>query len=136
MVFSTANITIWNPRSVCDLCRERRDIEVFFKQVKQALKPGDFLGHEANAIRWQVWTALLVCVLPRFAAHISQWGHSLMRLFAVVRAATWGAAGPAGIATKSWDSSGLIFPVKSAKQSKSSTRPAATQTTLPGKIRL
>jgi len=52
--------------------RARRDIEVFFKQVKRALKPGDFLGHEANAIRRQVWTALLVHVLPRFAAHISQ----------------------------------------------------------------
>jgi len=42
------------PRSVCGLCRARRDIEVFFKQVKQALKPGDFLGHDANAIRRQV----------------------------------------------------------------------------------
>jgi len=75
---------------VCGLCRACRDIEVFFKQVKQALKPGDFLGHEANAIRRQVRTALLVCVLLRFAAHISQWGQRLMRLFAVVRAATWG----------------------------------------------
>jgi len=56
--------------------------------VKHALKPGDFLGHDANAIRRQVRTALLMYVLPRFAAHISQWGHSLMRFFAVVRAAT------------------------------------------------
>jgi len=90
MVFITANTTAWSPRSVRGLCRARRDIEVFFKQVKQALKPGDFLGHDATAIRRQVWTALPVYVLPCFAAHISQWGHSLMRLFAVVRAATWG----------------------------------------------
>ncbi len=37
---------------MCDLYRARWDIEVFFKQVKQTLKLGDFLGHSANAIRW------------------------------------------------------------------------------------
>lgn len=88
MVFITNN-TAWSPMSVCDLYRARWDIEVFFKQVKQTLKLGDFLGHSANAIRWQVWTALLVYVLLRFAAHIAQWGHSFTRLFAVVRAAMW-----------------------------------------------
>ncbi len=88
MVFITNN-TDWSARSVCDLYRARWDIEVFFKQVKQTLKLGDFLGHSANAIRWQVWTALLVYVLLRFAAHMSQWGHSFTRLFAVVRAAMW-----------------------------------------------
>jgi IS4 transposase len=39
---------------VCDLYRRRWDIEVFFKQVKQSLKLGSFLGHSANAVRWQV----------------------------------------------------------------------------------
>ena len=88
MVFITNN-TSWSASSVCDLYRARWDIEVFFKQVKQTLKLGDFLGHSANAIRWQVWSALLVYVLLRYAAHIGQWGHSFTRLFAVVRAAMW-----------------------------------------------
>ncbi len=88
MVFITNN-TDWSAASVCDLYRARWDIEVFFKQVKQTLKLGDFLGHSANAIRWQVWTALLVYVLLRYAAHISQWAQSFTRLFAVVRAAMW-----------------------------------------------
>jgi hypothetical protein len=88
MVFITNN-TAWSPRSVCDLYRARWEIEVFFKQVKQTLKLSDFLGYSANAIRWQVWTALLVYVLLRFAAHLSQWSHSFTRLFAVVRAAMW-----------------------------------------------
>jgi len=88
MVFITNNLD-WSPRSVCDLYRARWDIEVFFKQVKQTLKLGGFLGHNANAIRWQVWTALLVYVLLRFAAHLSRWGHNFTRLFAVVRAAMW-----------------------------------------------
>ena len=88
MVFITNN-TSWSASSVCDLYRARWDIEVFFKQVKQTLKLGDFLGHSANAIRWQVWSALLVYVLLRFAAHLSSWSHSFTRLFAVTRSAMW-----------------------------------------------
>jgi hypothetical protein len=88
MVFITNN-TEWSPRSVCDLYRRRWDIEVFFKQVKQSLKLGSFLGHSANAVRWQVYTALLVYVLLRFMAHLSAWGHSFTRLFAVTRSALW-----------------------------------------------
>jgi len=88
MVFITNNPN-WSPTSVCDLYRRRWDIEVFFKQVKQTLKLGTFLGHNANAVRWQVFSALLVYVLLRFEAHLSSWGHSFTRLFAVVRAALW-----------------------------------------------
>ncbi len=40
-------------------------------------------------MRWQVYTALLVYVLLRFMAHLSEWGHSFTRLFAVTRSALW-----------------------------------------------
>jgi len=88
MVFITNNL-VWSPRSVCDLYRRRWDIEVFFKQVKQSLKLSGFLGHSTNAVRWQVYAALLVYVLLRFFAHLSAWGHSFTRLFAVTRSALW-----------------------------------------------
>lgn len=88
MVFITNNQQ-WSAGSVCDLYRARWEIEVFFKQVKQTLRLSGFVGYSANAIRWQVWTALLVYVLLRFAAHLSAWCHSFTRLFAVVRAAMW-----------------------------------------------
>lgn len=88
MVFITNNFD-WSPQSVCDLYRRRWDIEVFFKQVKQSLKLGSFLGHNANAVKWQVYTALMVYVLLRYMAHLSQWGHSFTRLFAVVRSTVW-----------------------------------------------
>lgn len=88
MVFITNNLS-WSPRSVCDLYRRRWDIEVFFKQVKQSLKLTSFLGHSANAVRWQVYAALLVYVLLRYMAHLSEWGHSFTRLFAVSRSALW-----------------------------------------------
>ena len=88
MVFLTNNFA-WSPQSVCDLYRRRWDIEVFFKQVKQSLKLGSFLGHSANAVRWQIYTALMVYVLLRYLADLSQWGHSFTRLFAVVRSTIW-----------------------------------------------
>ena len=61
---------------MCDLYRRRWDIEVFFKQVKQTLKLSNFLGRNANAVRWQVYTALLVYVLLRFQGFLSAWAHS------------------------------------------------------------
>ena len=88
MVFLTNN-TQWSPRSVCDLYRARWEIEVFFKQVKQTLKLGGFLGHSANAIRWQIWIALLVHLLMRYLAWVNKWSHSFVRLFALVRSQLW-----------------------------------------------
>jgi hypothetical protein len=88
MVFLTNNFE-WSARSVCDLYRARWEIEVFFKQIKQTLKLSDFLGHSANAVRWQVWTALLTYVLLRFQACVSRWAQSFTRLFTLIRATLW-----------------------------------------------
>lgn len=88
MTFLTNNLA-WSPRSVADLYRCRWEIEVFFKQIKQSLQLADFLGHNANAVRWQVWTALLTYVLLRYLSYLSRWGHSFTRLFTILRAALW-----------------------------------------------
>ena len=88
MEFLTNNMD-WSPRSVADLYRSRWDIEVFFKQIKQTLKLADFLGHSANAVRWQVWSALLCYLLLRFQAYLSGWGCSFTRLFTLIRSALW-----------------------------------------------
>lgn len=32
----------------------RRDIEVFFKEIKQTIQLADFLGNHADAVRWQI----------------------------------------------------------------------------------
>jgi hypothetical protein len=88
MVFLTNNLT-WRPRSVADLYRCRWQIEVFFKQIKQTLQLADFLGHNANAVRWQVWLALLVYVLLRYLSFVSKWTHSFTRLFTILRAVLW-----------------------------------------------
>src|SRR5213593_3903461 len=76
-------------RTVADLYRCRWEIEVFFKQIKQTLQLADFLGHSANAVRWQVWIALLVYVLLRYLSYVSKWAHSFTRLFTILRAVLW-----------------------------------------------
>jgi IS4 transposase len=88
MTFLTNQLT-WSPESVVELYRCRWRIEVFFKQIKQTLQLADFLGTSANAVRWQVWTALLVYLLLRYLAFLSDWAHSFSRLFAVVRTSLW-----------------------------------------------
>src|SRR5229473_3010807 len=88
MTFLTNNLD-WSPRTVADLYRCRWEIEVFFKQIKQTLQLADFLGHNANAVRWQVWMALLVYVLLRYLSYLSRWAHSFTRLFTILRAVLW-----------------------------------------------
>ncbi len=88
MTFLT-NLLTWSPESVVELYRCRWQIEVFFKQIKGSLQLADFLGTSANAVRWQVWTALLVYLLLRYLAFLSDWAHSFSRLFAVVRTCLW-----------------------------------------------
>jgi len=88
MVFLTNNRD-WSAQTIADLYRCRWNIEVFFKQIKQTLQLADFLGHSANAVRWQVWMALLVYVLLRFLAVVHGWHHSFTRLFTLLRAALW-----------------------------------------------
>lgn len=88
MEFLTNNLE-WSPQSVADLYRSRWSIETFFKQIKQTLKLTDFLGHSANAVRWQIWSALLCYLLLRFQAFLANWGSSFTRLFTLLRAALW-----------------------------------------------
>lgn len=97
MTFLTNNLE-WSAQSIVELYRCRWQIEVFFKQIKQTLQLADFLGTTANAVRWQVWTALLVYLLLRYLAFLSDWSHSFSRLFTLIRAALW----------KKWDVLSLL----------------------------
>ena len=88
IAFLTNNMD-WAPSSVCDLYRSRWGIEVFFKEIKQTLQIADFMGYNENAVRWQIWTALLVYILLRFVAWQSKWKHTFTRLFTVIRGVLW-----------------------------------------------
>ena len=97
MVFLSNNLE-WSAESIVELYRCRWEIEVFFKQIKQTLQLADFLGTSANAVRWQVWTALLTYLLLRYLSFLSDWSHSFSRLFTIIRACLW----------KKWDLLSLL----------------------------
>jgi hypothetical protein len=88
MEFITNNMD-WSAGSICDLYKSRWGIEVFFKQLKQTLQLADFLGHNENAVRWQIWTALLTYVLLRLISYLGRWKGSFSRLFTVIRGVLW-----------------------------------------------
>ncbi len=88
MTFLT-NQREWAASTVVALYKARWEIEVFFKQMKQTLKLCDLIGYSANAIRWQIWIALLVHLLMRYLAWVNKWSHSFVRLFALVRSQLW-----------------------------------------------
>jgi hypothetical protein len=88
MTFMTNNLE-WAPASICDLYKSRWAIETFFKEIKQTLQLCDFLGHNQNAITWQIWTALLLYILMRFIAFIHGWERGFKRLFCLLRACVW-----------------------------------------------
>jgi hypothetical protein len=97
MVFLSNNLE-WSAESIVELYRCRWEIEVFFKQIKQTLQLADFLGTSANAVRWQVWTALLTYLLLRYVSFLSDWNHSFSRLFTLIRTCLW----------KKWDLLSLL----------------------------
>lgn len=84
MTFITNNMD-WASSSICDLYKSRWGVEVFFKQLKQTLQLADFLGHSENAVRWQIWTAMLAYILLRYVAYEGEWRGSFRRLFTLVR---------------------------------------------------
>ena len=88
LVFLTNNLE-WAPSSIADLYKCRWQIEVFFKEIKQTLQLCDFLGHNKNAVLWQVWTALTLYLLLRFLAFANHWKHGFKRFFCLLRSNVW-----------------------------------------------
>ena len=84
MIFITNNMT-WSSSSICDLYKCRWGIEVFFKQIKQTLQLADFVGYSENAVRWQVWMAMLAYLLLRYISYLGEWTKSFRRLFTLLR---------------------------------------------------
>ncbi len=62
-----------------------RRIEIFFKALKQNLKIKTFVGTSANAVKIQIWIALIAMLILRFLQLRSQFGWSLSNLVALLR---------------------------------------------------
>jgi hypothetical protein len=65
--------------------RDRWEIELFFKVLKQYLKIKTFVGTTPNALKTQIWTALITILLLRYLQFTSQCNLPLCRLVALLR---------------------------------------------------
>jgi len=71
--------------TIAAVYKDRWAVELFFKALKQNLKIKTFVGTTSNAVKTQVWTALITMLMLRFMQLKSQWGWSLSNLVALLR---------------------------------------------------
>ena len=71
--------------TISSIYRDRWEIELFFKVLKQHLKIKTFVGTTANALKTQIWTALITILLIRYLQFRSKCGWALCRLVALLR---------------------------------------------------
>lgn len=71
--------------TVAAIYKDRWQVELFFKALKQNLKIKTFVGTSANAVKIQIWTALISMLLLRYLQLISRFGWSLSNLVALLR---------------------------------------------------
>jgi hypothetical protein len=71
--------------TIAALYKERWQIELFFKAIKQNLKIKTFVGTSANAVRIQIWTALIAILLLKYLQMRSRIQWSLSNLVALLR---------------------------------------------------
>lgn len=71
--------------TIAAVYKERWQVELFFKTIKQNLKIKTFVGTSPNALKTQVWTALIAILLLRFLQLRARFGWSLSNLVALLR---------------------------------------------------
>ena len=71
--------------TVAAIYKERWQIELFFKALKQTAKVKSFLGTSANAVKTQIWTALIAMLILKYLQMKSSFGWSLSNLAALLR---------------------------------------------------
>ena len=84
LVFLTNHLTL-GASTVAAIYKDRWQIELFFKALKQNLKIKTFIGTSANAVKIQIWTALIAMLILRFLQLRSQFNWSLSNLVALLR---------------------------------------------------
>jgi hypothetical protein len=71
--------------TIAAIYKDRWQIELFFKAIKQSLRIKTFIGTSENAVHIQIWTALIAVLLVRYLQLRSTWKWSLSNLFALLR---------------------------------------------------
>lgn len=71
--------------TIAAIYKERWQIELFFKALKQSLRIKTFVGTSSNALKTQIWVGLIAMLVLKYLKLISQFGWSLSNLVALLR---------------------------------------------------
>jgi IS4 transposase len=84
VVFLTNNLQ-FAASMIAAIYKDRWAVELFFKAIKQNLKIKTFLKTSANAIKTQIWTALITMLILKYLQIRSRFSWSLSNLVALLR---------------------------------------------------
>jgi len=79
----TNNFT-WSAKTIGHIYKERWQIELFFKAIKQQLKVKSFVGTSKNALLSQLWVALTAYLMLSYLKFKSKFGWSLYTLCSIL----------------------------------------------------
>lgn len=82
-VFITNHLNL-SAQTIADIYKQRWQVELFFKWIKQSLKIKAFLGTTKNAVMTQIWIALctvLILAFIKFSSKIKASMQTILRLF-------------------------------------------------------
>ncbi len=72
-------------KTIADIYKARWDIELFFKWIKQNLKIKTFIGTSENAVKIQIWTAMIAYLLIEYIRFKSKTTYSLLKTFRILK---------------------------------------------------
>jgi hypothetical protein len=84
MVFVTNHLKL-AASTIAAIYKDRWQIELFFKAIKQSLRIKTFIGTSENAVQTQIGTALIAMLLVRYLQLRSTWNWGLSNLVALLR---------------------------------------------------
>ena len=89
--FLTNNFS-FSAKTIADIYKDRWQIELFFKEIKQNLHIKSFVGNSENAVLTQIYSALTVYLLLAFQKYLSKTGSSVQHLFELISVNLFGTA--------------------------------------------
>jgi hypothetical protein len=71
--------------TIAAVYKDRWQVELFFKAIKQNLKINAFVGTSRNAVLTQIWIAMITYLLLTFARHSAKAGWTVQRIMRVIQ---------------------------------------------------
>jgi len=82
--FLTNNFSL-SAKTIAAIYKDRWQVELFFKAIKQNLKIKAFVGRSKNAILTQIWIAMITYLLVAFARYSARSGWTVQRMLRVLQ---------------------------------------------------